>query len=90
MIAAHPHEAFRNFDFVTYFKFHISYNMRLCLGPFLWNGLLAESSVLLFLGNDILNSTNRETIAPIAVALRIDIPTIEAQVVPVGTIVPRR
>lgn len=22
MIAAHPHEAFRNFDFVTYFKFH--------------------------------------------------------------------
>jgi len=46
MITAHPHKTLRNFDFVTYFKFHISYNMRLCLGPFLWNGLLAEPSVL--------------------------------------------
>ena len=37
----------------------------------------------------VLNSTNRETIVPIVVVLRIDIRTIEVQVVCVGTIVER-
>ena len=46
MITAHPHEAFRNFDFVTYFKFHIVYNMRLCLGPFWIERLVGRAECL--------------------------------------------
>ena len=46
VIAPHSHEWLHNLYFIINFEFHIVYNMRLCLGPFLWNGLLAESSVL--------------------------------------------
>ena len=90
MIAAHPQEWLHDFDFVTNFKFHISYNMRLCLGPFLWNGLLAESSVWLFLGNDILNRAHGEPVVPIVAVLRTDTTRVEAQVVGIPSRVERR
>ncbi len=50
VIASHSHEWLHNLYFIINFEFHIVYNMRLCLGPFLVERLVGRVECLVILG----------------------------------------